>query len=77
MADAKKCDRCQKYYDDYKVKVKTFAGGDAPYRQVNRIKLGDSFNVYFGYDFCPECMKEFFGFIRMPYEMFDFGGDDK
>lgn len=77
MADAKKCDRCQKYYDKYKVKVKANDDTVARYYRVDRIKLGDSLNVYCGYDVCPECMKEFFGFIRMPYEMFDFGGDDK
>ena len=77
MADAKKCDRCQKYYDKYRFKLKETDCGIVHYYQVNRIKLGDPLNTYFGYDVCPECMKEFFGFIRMPYEMFNFGDDEK
>lgn len=77
MADAKKCDRCQKYYDKYHIKIKESECDGVHYYPVNRIKLGDGLNTYCGYDVCPECMKEFFGFIRMPYEMFNFGGDDK
>ena len=74
MAKAKKCDRCQKFYDYYTIKVKERDGNNVNYYPVNKIKLGNDLNIYFGYDLCPECMKEFFGFIRMPYEMFNFGG---
>ena len=77
MALARKCDRCQKYYDEYEIMVKEADCGEVHCRPVNRIRIGDGFNIYFRYDVCPECMKEFFGFIRMPYEMFNFGGDDK
>lgn len=77
MADAKKCDRCQKYYDEYKVKVKVKDGDGFHIYPINRIKLGNSLNVCLGYDVCPECMKEFFEFIRIPDEMFDFGDGNK
>lgn len=77
MADAMKCDRCKKYYDEYKVNLKVIDCDGYHIYPINRIKVGNRFNTYCGYDVCPECMKEFFKFIRIPDEMFDFGGDDK
>lgn len=67
MADAMKCDRCQNYYDEYKTGVRTTPRGSTSY--VNRVKLGDRLNVYCGYDLCPNCMKELFDFLRIPYEL--------
>lgn len=68
MADAKKCDRCERYYDRYFFMVKNSVHS----YPISKIKLGDlGGNVYFEYDVCPKCMKEFFGFIRMPYELIE------
>ena len=53
MAKAKKCDRCQKFYDDYTIKVKERDGNNVNYYPVNKIKLGNDLNIYFGYDLCP------------------------
>lgn len=69
MADAKKCDRCQKYYDKYKIRVDSYP--------ANRIKLGDHINTYCGYDVCPECMKEFINFMNIPVKLVDCMEDDK
>lgn len=67
MADAKKCDRCQKYYDEYKTGVRTTEHGSTSY--VNRVKLGDRLNVYCGFDLCLTCMMELFDFLRIPDEL--------
>lgn len=72
MANAKKCDRCQKYYDYYKIMVKD---EDGYWHPANRVKLGDSINTYCGFDVCPECLKEFFEFIRIPDELIDSRGE--
>lgn len=71
--DAKKCDRCGKYYDDYKGVCRVTENGSiemqyrVPYNQLKI--LNTTYNVpdkYF--DLCPDCMRGFDKWINMKGE---------
>ena len=72
--DAKKCDRCKKYYEEYAGIYKCRETGSVaikyrvPYNQLcleNAIYDGVS-NKFF--DLCPDCMAEFDKWINMKGE---------
>lgn len=72
--EAKKCDICQKYYDNYKIYLKESDGeSNVHYYPVNRIKLGNNIDTYYNIDVCPECMKNFLKFIGLPNEIIKVG----
>lgn len=60
--DAKKCDKCNQYYDEYKIYFKKTNGNIV---HTNRIKLGDTLNVYDGFDLCPSCMRQILAFLNI------------
>lgn len=64
--NAKKCDRCKKYYDEYEGIHKRseegtiFQNYEIPYNQLyleNEIYYDEVSNKFF--DLCPDCMIEF------------------
>lgn len=72
--DAKKCDRCKKYYEEYAGIYKNSETGNiikkyrVPYNQLylkNAIYDGVSSNFF---DLCPDCMAEFDKWINMKGE---------
>ena len=72
--DAKKCDRCKKYYDEYVGVYKYGENGSVyqkyklPYNQlfVNNAIHNTVSNKRF--DLCPDCMMEFDKWINMKGE---------
>ena len=67
--NAKKCDRCKKYYDEYAGIHKRseegtiFQNYEIPYNQINLILYLEN-EIYDGvpnkiFDLCPDCMVEF------------------
>lgn len=58
MADAKKCDRCGKYYDDESSKDKHFKVNDETVYQVALINASD--HHICEYDLCDECCMDMF-----------------
>ena len=62
MSDAKKCDRCGRFYDIYKpddnaVGFRFIDSAEYPLRPV--------------YDLCPDCMGELINWLTKPEEKFD------
>ena len=63
MADAKKCDRCKKYYDDYD----GIAFSETLTNRYNRMHLirSDDYDCrYKRFDLCPDCMSALISFIK-------------
>lgn len=63
MADAKKCDRCKKYYDDYDGVGFSEALTANRYDRMNLIRA-DDYSRYKRYDLCPDCMSALISFIK-------------
>lgn len=61
MANAKKCDRCESFYDVYAFEVKRNVSG--PVYEINNMTLGKGLNNYFVFDLCPRCMKKLLEFV--------------
>lgn len=61
MADAKKCDRCKEYYDDYR--GVGFSEGQAGYNRMVLVPAND-YNGDRRFDLCPDCMKALISFIK-------------
>lgn len=58
--DAKRCDRCRKYYDEYhESRRKPFSNGMA---FVDRSTTG--YSRKYIYDLCPDCMRELWNFMK-------------
>lgn len=64
MADAKKCDRCGKYYDDYHGVVFSEAAPSNKYDRMNLVRADDYEGRYKRFDLCPDCMKALISFIK-------------
>lgn len=62
MANAKKCDRCGKYYDEYGEDMDVM--GNLPIGDVNGIALvSDEYNRL-SLDICPMCMIQFVDWLN-------------
>ena len=64
MADAKKCDRCKKFYDMY--------GGipfyDSSNMHYNCIELRyNSSSMYCRFELCEDCQKALYSFLKKTY----------
>ena len=57
MSDAKKCDRCGKYYDKCQ-NVKTING-----YKVRGIKIFTSYGPYLELDLCEKCIDDLYDFL--------------
>ncbi len=74
MADAKKCDRCGKYYDDYDgvgfpensdgplENTLDLRMGKGKYDRMHLVRADDYGNRRF--DLCPDCMAALISFIK-------------
>ena len=63
MADAKKCDRCNGYYDDYDGVAFSEEPTANRYDRMNLVRADDC-GRYKRYDLCPDCMKALISFIK-------------
>ncbi len=63
MADAKKCDRCGKYYDDYDGVAFSEAVTRNKYDRMHLVRADDR-GVYKKFDLCPDCMSALISFIK-------------
>ena len=61
MADAKKCDRCGKYYDDESSKDRNFRVNGIPIHQMALIDACD--HHICEYDLCNECARDLFHWL--------------
>lgn len=63
MANAKKCDKCNKFYSPYEVGMRKRVG--ATYSPTNSVAFcDDALRFSFRLDLCPECLKnavDYFG----------------
>ncbi len=64
MADAKKCDRCGKYYDDYDGVAFSEAITANRYDRMNLVRADDYYSKCKRFDLCPDCMSALISFIK-------------
>lgn len=72
MADAKKCDRCGKYYDTSpkrnitfsNVQIRNSVGYSPLYKTVMNIAIVDDNRNFRSLDLCGTCLKEFGEFMN-------------
>lgn len=60
--DARKCDRCGKFYDIEKVKAYESKFFDKVYEVNSHMQLSE--NVVEKFDLCPDCRKAFEEFVK-------------
>lgn len=64
--NARKCDRCGKYYDHYKGSLTFQKNGEANGLSLCDEDFSGTVNRRKYYDLCQACMKELMDFIRNP-----------
>lgn len=75
MADAKKCDRCGRYYDDKNSKDRYFRVNGIPIHQIALIDACD--HHICEYDLCNECARDLFHWLCTQEEVEYEEKDDK
>lgn len=63
MADAKKCDKCGKYYDEYDGVAFSVEQAERRYIRMYLVPTDDYYRNR-RFDLCPDCMKALISFIK-------------
>lgn len=70
MANAKKCDRCGKFYERYDTDVNGFpANSLAVLKEATLDELLDRAKLRFFIDLCPDCMNDFTKWLNEPEDI--------
>ena len=65
--NAKKCDRCGRYYDK---NTEHLIGGNIPIRYAAGVQIYDNSEAdRKAWDLCDDCLMEFFNWVNMKKEM--------
>lgn len=75
MASAKKCDRCNSYYDAYRG-VRVRPNTKSAIGSVDSVSFTNCFGVAFTLDLCPSCMASSLLFMNIPKEQVNYQNEE-